>query len=638
MVVITFPDGNTKEFDGNVTIKEIAESIGPGLAQAALAGKVNDILVDLNTTITTDTTVQIITFKDPEGQEIFNHSAAHVLAHAVTRLFPDAKLTIGPAIDEGFYYDIDIETPFSAEDLAKIESEMKKIAKEKLEFEKLDVSAEKAKEIHKDNEYKLEMIGDLGDEQVTVYKQGDFYDLCKGPHVPTTSKIKAVKLTKVAGAYWRGDAKNKQLQRIYGIAFPDKKELKKYLADLEERLKRDHTKIGKDMDLFVQSELVGKGLPLFTPKGTIMLKELRNFVETEEAKRGYLQTMTPLMSKSDLYQVSGHWDHYKEDMFVLDGSGEVVALRPMTCPHQFQIYKSKKRSYKDLPLKYSENATLFRNEESGKMLGIIRCRQFTITEGHLIVRRDQLEDEFEKVIDLIEYMLDTLGLKDYSYRLSRGDPEDKKNKYIDNPKLWAESEGILKDILDRRKMDYVEAIGEAAFYGPKLDVQYKNVHGKEDTIITIQIDFALPERFNMTYTDEHNKEVMPIVIHRTSIGCYERTLAMLIEHYAGKFPLWLNPVQVRVLTVADRFEEYANEVKEKMLEAGIRVEVDSRSESVGKKVREAQLDKINYILVVGENEVADRTVTIRTRENEVIGAKGLNEFTKELVEEIKSKK
>jgi threonyl-tRNA synthetase len=578
--------------------------------------------------------------KDKKALETLRHSASHVLAHAVKDLFPKVKLGIGPSIEDGFYYDFEKKEPFTPEDLKKIAKRMKEIVKEDQSFKCNKVSPIEAKKLLKDEPYKLDLLKDLIKlkQKPSFYTNGKFTDLCSGPHVKSTREVRAFKLLKTAGAYWRGDSKNRQLQRIYGTAFFSKDELKAHIRRLEEAEKRDHNKLGRRLGLFITSEFVGQGLPLFTPKGTKILKILQNFVEDEEEKRGYLLTMTPIMAKSDLYKISGHWDHYKEGMFIIENAGDEMALRPMTCPFQFQIYKSQKRSYRDLPIKYNETSTLFRNEESGEMHGLIRLRQFTISEGHIICTMDQLAEEFANFVDLTSYILNTLGLKDFWYRFSKRDPNNKKGKYIDNPKAWEQSEKNMKKILDKLKLKYVEADDEAAFYGPKLDIQMKNVHGKEDTLITIQVDFALPERFDMKYTDENNNEKRPIVIHRTSIGCYERTLALLIEHYAGKFPLWLSPVHVRLLPIADRHVKYGKEVMEKMRTAGLRVEIDDKALTMGKKIRNAQVEQVNYILVIGDNEKKNKTVNVRTRDNKVHGEKKVDKFIQELLKEVESRK
>lgn len=634
---ITFPNGDIKEFEKGVSGHDIALSISEGLARNALCVKLNDKLVDLHSPINEDSTLQIITFNDKEGVELFRHSTAHIMAQAIQRLYPNAKNTIGPAVEQGFYYDFD-NLDIKEDDLQKIEDEMKKIVKEELIPKRIVLTQEEALEKFKNNPYKVEMIKEYAaaGDTLTAYEQGDFVDLCRGPHIPNTRMIKAIKVTKLAGAYWKGDAKNPQLTRVYGISFPDKKLMKEHLKAMEEAIKRDHNKLGRELGLFVTSPLIGQGLPLFTPKGTRMIKKLQRWIEDLEESKGYSQTMTPYMAKSDLYKVSGHWDHYKDGMFLVDGSGEEMALRPMTCPFQFTIYNSEKRSYRDLPIRYNETSTLFRNESSGEMHGTIRVRQFTISEAHIICKMEQVKEEFKGVVKLIEEIMQTLNLTDYWFRFSKGD-RNKKDKYIDNPQAWDESEEALKEILDEIGRPYETADGEAAFYGPKLDIQMKNVYGKEDTIITVQIDFALPERFNMTYVDKDNAEKHPIVIHRTSIGCYERTFALLIEKFAGKFPLWLNPNQIKVLPIADRHNDYAYEVKQKLSNSGIYVEVDDRSESIKKKVRDAQLEKFNYILVVGDQEAENKTVTVRARNNEILGAKNIDDFITQIKEEIETK-
>ncbi|MCK4968776.1 MAG: threonine--tRNA ligase, partial [Candidatus Aenigmarchaeota archaeon] len=601
-VVITLPDGSKKKMAKNTTVKEVAFSIGDGLGRATIAGKVDDELVDASYEIEKDVSVEIITSRSAEAMGILRHSAAHVMAAAVVSLFPDAKPTIGPAIDDGFYYDFHVKKPFTAGDIEKIENKMNEIIKKDEKFVRCEMSLKNAVDFYKKNKnkFKVEIISDHKKEIPSFYKIGDFEDLCKGPHVASTGQVVAVKLTKYSGAYWRGDSKKESLQRIYGVAFFSKKELKAHLLQMEDAEKRDHNKIGRELELFTTNEFVGQGLPLMMPKGAKIIQTLQRFVEDEEEKRGYLLTKTPLMAKSDLYKISGHWDHYKDDMFLIDGKDEVLALRPMTCPFQFMIYKAKSRSYKDLPLRYNETSTMFRNESSGEMHGLIRVRQFTLADAHVVCMPEQVEEEFKNTLDLISYFMKTLGIdKDIWYRFSKWDPNNK-GKYIDNPKAWDESQKTMKTILDHLKLDYVEADGEAAFYGPKLDVQFKNVFGKEDTLFTIQVDFALPERFDMTYVDKDNTKKRPMVIHRASIGCYERTLAMLIEKYAGAFPTWLAPVQIKLITIADRHVDYANKVNEKLRDVGVRVETDYRGETVEYKIREAQLAKIPYMLVVGD--------------------------------------
>lgn len=643
MIKITLKDGSVKELEKEMSIIEIAKNISEGLARVATAGTVNGKTVDLRYIVKEDCELNILTFNDDEGKRAFRHTAAHILSQAVKRLFPNAKLAIGPAIDNGFYYDFDFEGGFTNEDLEKIEAEMKKIVKEDLAIECFQLPREEAIKFmkEKDEPYKVELIEDLPEgEIITFYKQGEFTDLCAGPHLMTTKPVKAIKLTKLAGAYWRGNEKNKMLARIYGTAFPKKAELDEYLEAVEEAKKRDHNKLGRELKLFTTSEPIGQGLPLLMPKGARIVQLLQRWVEDEEQKRGYLLTKTPLMAKSDLYKISGHWDHYKEGMFVLgneEKDSEVFALRPMTCPFQFTVYKAESKSYRDLPLRYAETSTLFRNESSGEMHGLIRVRQFTISEGHLACRPDQLEDEFKGVVDLINYMLDTLGLKeDISYRLSLWD-ENNKEKYIGEPEAWDAVQNKMREILNHLGIEYTEAVGEAAFYGPKLDLQIKNVHGKEDTIITAQIDFSLAERFGMTYVDKDGQEKYPYVIHRTSIGCYERTLALLIEKYAGAFPVWLAPVQVKLLPISEKYHDYADEVYAELKKNNIRVEVDYRAEKIGYKIREARNERVPYILVVGEKEAENKEVAVRSRKNGDEGSVALNNFIERVLKEIESK-
>ena len=574
--------------------------------------------------------------------QTLRHSASHVMAQAVKRLFPNVKLAIGPAIDTGFYYDFDVETPFTREDLDAIEAEMKKIAKENLKIERFELPREEALELMKDEPYKVELINDLPEgETISFYKQGEFTDLCAGPHVKYTSKVKAFKLLSATGAYWRGDEHKQMLTRIYGTAFANKTELNEHLEQLEEAKKRDHNKLGRDLELFTTVDYIGQGLPIMLPKGARMIQILQRWVEDEEQKRGWQLTKTPYMAKSDLYKISGHWDHYKDGMFVLgdeEKDKEVYALRPMTCPFQYQAYLNRGRSYRDLPMRLNETSTLFRNEASGEMHGLIRVRQFTISEGHLMCTPEQLEDEFRRCLELTTYMLQTLGLyEDVSYRFSQWDPNDRE-KYIGTPEQWDEAQGKMKNILDDLGLEYKIGIGEAAFYGPKLDIQIKNVHGKEDTLITIQIDQMLAEKFGMEYTDRDGKKKNPYIIHRTSIGCYERTLALLIEKYAGAFPTWLAPVQLKFLPIADRHLDYVYDVKKKLEDAGIwRIEVDDRSEKLGYKLREAQLEKVPYMIVVGDKDIENGTVSVRSRKNGDMGSMAIDEFIKMIVEEVESK-
>ena len=574
--------------------------------------------------------------------QILRHSASHVMAQAVKRLFPEVKLAIGPAIDTGFYYDFDTPNPFSAEDLEKIEAEMKKIAKENLKIERFELPRAEALDLMKDEPYKVELINELPeDEVISFYKQGEFTDLCAGPHVNYTSKVKAYKILSATGAYWRGDEKNKMLQRIYATAFLNKDDLEAFLKEREEARKRDHNKLGRELEFFTTSDVIGQGLPILLPKGARVIQLLQRFVEDEEQKRGWLLTKTPLMAKSDLYKISGHWDHYQDGMFVMgdeESDKEVFALRPMTCPFQYQAYLNRGRSYRDLPMRLNETSTLFRNEASGEMHGLIRVRQFTISEGHLMCTPEQLEDEFKNCLELAIYMLKTLGLyEDVSYRFSQWDPDDSE-KYIGTPEQWDEAQGMMAKILDHLEIPYKIGIGEAAFYGPKLDIQIKNVFGKEDTLITIQIDQLLAKQFDMEYVDKDGTKKNPYIIHRTSIGCYERTLALLIEKYAGAFPVWLAPVQVKLLPIADRHLDYIYEVKRKLEESGIiRVEIDDRSEKIGYKIREAQLEKVPYMLLVGDKDIENNTVSIRDRRDGDIGSMAIEEFIAKITEEVEKK-
>lgn len=639
---ITLKDGSALEFDSPVTAEEVAKSISEGLARNAVCAKVDGELVDLSTVIDKDCELQIVTLKDKEGLQVYRHTCAHVLAQAVKNIFPTSKLAIGPTIENGFYYDIEFKTPITQADLPKIENEMKEIIKSNLPVERLVYDRKDALKIFRDfsEPYKIELINDLpAGSVISFYKQGDFIDLCRGPHLPSTGRIKAFKLTSVTGAYWRGNEKNKMLTRIYGTAFEKKSELEDYLTALEEAKKRDHNKLGRDLGIFMTEEVIGQGLPILMPKGAKILQILSRFVEDEEEKRGFMITKTPNMAKNDLYRISGHWDHYRDKMFIIgdENSPEAMALRPMTCPFQYQIYKNGLKSYRDLPCRYSETATEFRNEASGEMHGLIRIRQFTLSDGHIVCTPEQVEDEFKRCLDLSYYFLDCLGMReDVTFRFSKRGLN--KTKYIDNDKAWDETEALMKKILDDIGIDYVEADDEAAFYGPKLDVQSKNVYGKEDTIITIQLDFAAAHSFDMTYIDENGEKQYPFVIHRSSIGCYERTLAMLIEKYGGAFPFWICPVQVKVLSLTDRTADYAKKVADELRLAGIRAEADIRSEKIGYKIREAQLEKIPYMFVVGDKEAENGTVSVRSRSEGDLGEKNLEEITAFLVEEDRSKK
>ncbi len=649
MIKVTCKGGNVLEFEPGVTVAEVAKSIGAGLYKSACAARVDGVICDLRTPLTQDCELSILTFEDEEGKKTFWHTASHILAQAVKRLYPDVKLTIGPAVDRGFYYDFDVAQPFGAEELAAIEAEMKKIVKEDLPITRFTLPVDEAKALmaEKGEDYKIELIEEHAGkgEEISFYSQGEFTDLCAGPHLMSTGTVKACKLTQCTGAYWRGDSNNKMLQRVYGVAFPKASELEEHLAALEEAKKRDHNLLGRQLEYFTTVDTIGQGLPIILPKGTIVLRTLQRFVEDEEEKRGYLQTKTPFMAKRELYQISGHWDHYRDGMFVLgdedkwdDEGEEILALRPMTCPFQFQAYLNRPRSYRDLPLRYNETSTLFRKEASGEMHGLIRLRQFTISEGHLACRPDQLEQEFAGCLELAKYCLDVLGLEeDVTYRFSKWDENDRE-KYIGDPQSWERVQDTMRGILDGLGLDYYEASGEAAFYGPKLDIQIKNVYGKEDTLITIQIDFQLAERFGMEYVDSDGQKKYPYVIHRTSIGCYERTLALLIEKYAGAMPMWLAPVQVKVLPISERHYEKTREITRVLRDRGIRAECDDRNEKIGYRIREAQLEKVPYMLVVGDNEVQDGTVSVRARGQGDVGALPLEQFIAQALEEIATRK
>lgn len=639
---ITLKDGSVKEYDKEMSVFEIANDISEGLGRMACAGEVDGKVVDLRTKINKDCKLGILTFNDEKGKAAYRHTTSHVLAEAVKRLYPQAKLAIGPSIDTGFYYDFEHE-PFSREDLDKIEVEMKKIIKENASLERFELPREEAiKFMEERNEpYKVELIRDLPEDAIiSFYKQGDFTDLCAGPHLMKTGVIKAFKLISSSGAYWRGNSDNKMLARIYGTAYTKKADLDEYLVHLEEIKKRDHNKLGREMELFTTVDVIGQGLPLIMPKGEIIIRTLQRWVEDEEEKRGYMRTKTPLMAKSDLYKISGHWDHYKDGMFVLgdeDKDKEVFALRPMTCPFQYYVYKASQKSYRDLPCRYGETSTLFRNEDSGEMHGLTRVRQFTITEGHLIVRPDQIEEEFKGCVDLARYCLTTLGLEeDVTYRLSKWDPNNTQ-KYIGSPEYWEKTQGMMREFLNECNIDFVEAEGEAAFYGPKLDIQAKNVYGKEDTMITIQLDLALAEQFDMYYVDQNGDKVRPFIIHRTSMGCYERTLAWLIEKYAGLFPTWLCPEQVKVLPISDKYLDYAAKVEKELKDNGVRCSIDDRSEKIGFKIRDARLNRIPYMLVVGQKEEEEETVSVRSRYLGDEGQKPLAEFIDSICREIRTK-
>ncbi len=645
MIKVTLKDGSIMEFENGISIIDAAKQISMGLARVACAARINGENADLRTILNEDCALEILTFDDEYGKWTFRHTASHILAQAVKRLYPNVKLAIGPAVDDGFYYDLDTDEKFTPEDLVKIEAEMKKIVKEDIKLERFTMSRGDAINFfkEKDEPYKVELIEDLPEgEEISFYSQGEFTDLCAGAHLMSTGAVKAFKLTSATGAYWRGNSDNKMLCRIYGTAFPKANMLEDHLARIEEAKKRDHNKIGREMELFTTVDVIGQGLPIMLPKGAKIIQLLQRFVEDEEAKRGWLLTKTPYMAKSDLYKLSGHWDHYLDGMFILgdpnDEEKECFALRPMTCPFQYQAYLNRARSYRDLPLRYNETSTLFRNEESGEMHGLIRVRQFTISEGHLMCTPEQLEDEFRGCLELAIYMLKTLGLyEDVSYRFSQWDPADKE-KYIGTAEQWDEAQGIMGKILDNLEIPYKVGIGEAAFYGPKLDIQIRNVHGKEDTLITIQVDQMLAEKFGMEYVDRDGTKKNPYIIHRTSIGCYERTLALLIEKYAGAFPMWLAPTQVKLLPIADRHLDYMYEIKARLEAKGMRVELDDRNEKIGYKIREARLQKVPYMLVAGDNEVADGTVSVRMRgEGGDLGVMPIDEFIAKAAHEIETK-
>ena len=640
---ITLKDGSSKEYSEAKSVYDIAKDISEGLARVACAGEVDGEVVDLRTVIDHDCALNILTPNDKEGLRVIRHTASHVLAEAVKRLFPEAKVTIGPAIDDGFYYDFDAQ-PFSRDDLDKLEAEMKKIIKEGHELKRFTLPRQEAIQLMKEkNEpYKVERIEDLPeDAEISFYDQGGFVDLCAGPHLMSTKGIKAFKLTSSSMAYWRGDSEKARLQRIYGTVFNKKEELNEYLEKLEDAKRRDHNKLGREMGLFTTVDVIGQGLPLFTPKGTKMIMKLQRWIEDlEDNDWGYVRTRTPLMAKSDLYKISGHWDHYKDGMFVLgdeEHDKEVFALRPMTCPFQYYVYKNEQHSYRDLPYRMSETSTLFRCEDSGEMHGLTRVRQFTISEAHLVIRPDQAEEELKRCFDLSYYVLSVLGLEgDVTYRLSKWDPANKK-KYLGDDEYWNRTQEALREVLREKGVDFVEADGEAAFYGPKIDIQAKNVYGKEDTMITIQLDCAIAENFDMYYVDQDGEKKRPYIIHRTSLGCYERTLAWLIEKYAGKFPTWLCAEQVRVLPISDKYEEYANKVCAELKKNGVDATVDNRSEKIGYKIREARMDRLPYMLVVGQQEEADGTVSVRSRFAGDEGVKPLAEFINAICEEIRTK-
>ena len=641
---IELKDGSKLVIDGPKSAYEIAKQIGERLAKVALVCKIDGVLTSMREVIDHDCKFEVLTWNDDEAKAVYRHTASHILAQAVRNVYPTVQLAIGPSIENGFYYDFDFKTPITQGDFEKIEAEMKAIIKADMPIERKVVSRKEAESMLKKMKqtYKIELLADIPEgEEISFYTQGDFIDLCAGPHLASTGKVKEFKLTSLTGAYWRGNEKNKMLTRIYGTAFDKKAELEEYLKKLEEAKMRDHNRLGRDLGFFMTDENVGQGLPLIMPKGARIIQLMQRFVEDEEQKRGYLLTKTPIMTKNNLFITSGHWDHYKDKMFYIGEEGvddEILALRPMTCPLQFTIYKNGLKSYRDLPVRYAETATLFRKEASGEMHGLTRVRQFTLSDGHIVCTPDQLEQEFETALDLIKYLIDVLGLNnDVSYRFSRWDPQDA-DKYVGTADDWNKVESTMEQILHNLDVEYETGWGEAAFYGPKLDVQAKNVHGKEDTMFTVQIDFALAERFDMIYIDENGEKQRPLIVHRSSIGCYERTFALLIEKYNGAFPLWLSAEQVRVLSLTDRTIDNALEVKKALMNAGIRAEADVRSEKLGKKIREAQLEKVNYILIIGDKEAEQGLVAVRHRSEGDLGTMTLDEFKSKVLLETAEKR
>lgn len=647
MIKLTLKDGSIRAIESAASAADIIKGIGAGLYKAACCVKINGEVKDLRTVIDSDCEFEVMTFDSIEGKKTFWHTASHILAQAVKRLYPEAKLAIGPAIDNGFYYDFDLEKPFSAEELTKIEAEMKKIVKEGIPLESYTMSPQDAiKSLEEKGEiYKVELCQEHADkgEPISFYKQGEFSDLCAGPHLMTTAPVKAFKLLSCTGAYWRGSEKNKMLSRVYATAFPKSSQLEEHLKALEDAKMRDHNKLGRELELFTTVDYIGQGLPILLPKGARVIQLLQRWVEDVEQKHGYLLTKTPFMAKRELYKISGHWDHYLDGMFVLgdpdDETKECFALRPMTCPFQYQVFLNRQRSYRDLPMRLGETSTLFRNEDSGEMHGLIRVRQFTISEGHLILRPEQLEEEFKDCLELAKYFLGTIGLLDgCTFRFSQWDPANPNNKYEGTAEQWDHAQTVMEKILKDLDVNYEIGIDEAAFYGPKLDIQYKNVYGKEDTIVTIQIDMLLAEKFGMEYIDVDGTRKRPYIIHRTSLGCYERTLAMLIEKYAGAFPLWLAPEQVRFIPIADRHLPFVREIAEKLEALGIRCSIDDRAEKMGYKIRQAQLEKTPYMLIAGDNEVESKTVSVRSRRDGDLGSMTPAELIERLIDEIVSKK
>lgn len=642
-MIIRFANGN---YEGNsgITVYDAAKEAGV-LTKEVIAAKVDGVPADLTTLLNTDADVELLTFDMADGKHVFWHTAAHILAQAVKRLYPDVKLTIGPAIDRGFYYDFDSEMPFTADTMKALESEMKKIVKENHKIERFTLPrAEAIAFMQERNEpYKVQLIEELPEgETISFYRQGDFVDLCAGPHLFSTSMVKAFKLTQCTGAYWKGDQNNKMLKRIYGVAFPKKELLNKHLEMLEEAKKRDHNKIGRELGYFTTVDCIGQGLPILMPKGARVIQLLQRWVEDVEQSKGCLLTKTPLMAKRDLYRISGHWDHYLDGMFILgdpyDEEKECFALRPMTCPFQYQVYLNKQRSYKELPMRLTETSTLFRNEDSGEMHGLIRVRQFTISEGHYVLRPDQLEEEFRGCLELAKYMLGTVGLlDDCTFRFSQWDPANPNNKYEGTAEQWETAQAAMKKILDDIGLEYSIGIDEAAFYGPKLDIQYKNVFGKEDTLVTIQIDMLLAERFGMYYVDRDGQKKLPYIIHRTSLGCYERTLAYMLEHFAGVLPLWLAPEQVRIMPIGEEHISYAKTLGDQLTNAGMRIVVDEKDENIGTKIKNARLERVPYMLIIGDKEVEENGVTVRSRKEGELGLMPCDALMEKLLVEVATK-
>ncbi|GAA0483953.1 threonine--tRNA ligase [Salinibacillus aidingensis] len=637
-VNITFPDGAVKEFPQGTTSEDIAQSISPGLKKQAVAGKVNGELYDLRRPIDKDAKVEIVTLRNEEGIEILRHSTAHLMAQAIKRLYKDVKLGVGPVIENGFYYDLDMEEKITPEELEKIEKEMKKIVDEAHEVQRVEVTREEAKEMYREigDDLKLELIDDIPEgDPITIYKQGEFFDLCRGPHVPHTGKIKVFKLLNISGAYWRGDSDNKMLQRIYGTAFEKKGQLEEHLKMLEEAKERDHRKLGKELDLFTVNQKVGQGLPLWLPKGATIRRTIERYIVDIEERLGYDHVYTPVLGSVDLYKTSGHWDHYQDDMFpTLEMDNEDLVLRPMNCPHHMMVYKNELHSYRNLPVRIAELGTMHRHEMSGALAGLQRVRAMTLNDAHIFARPDQLKDEFIRVVNLIKTVYQDFGINDYYFRLSYRDPEDKE-KYVDNDEMWEKAQALLKETMEEMELEYVEAEGEAAFYGPKLDVQVKTAMGKDETLSTVQLDFHLPNRFDLTYIGEDGKEHRPVVIHRGVVSTMERFVAFLIEEYKGAFPTWLAPEQARIIPVSmDAHFDYAKEVKDQLRKEGFRVEVDERDEKIGYKIREAQTQKIPYALVVGDKEIEQNAVNVRKYGAQDSETKELQQFVQDMKEDV----